>query len=84
MLNTLKQSGWWLAVTLAGVSQDGATAASVGALIVGVLLKAARAVWLSLPQLSRDRHRHELASSRARIEFSKRPANNQGHHHAYP
>jgi uncharacterized membrane protein YbhN (UPF0104 family) len=85
VLNTLKRNGWWLAITLAGVLQDGAIAAGVGALVVGTLLRAARAVWLSLSQRLRDRHhRHELASSRARIQLSKRPAKNQGHRHAYP
>jgi uncharacterized membrane protein YbhN (UPF0104 family) len=85
MLNTIKQSCWWLAVTLAGVLQDGAIAAGLGALVVGMLLKAARAVWLSLSQRLRDRHhRHELASRQARIQLSKRPAKNQGHRHAYP
>jgi hypothetical protein len=80
MLNTIKQSGWWLTIILAGV--DGATAASVGAVIVGMLLKAARAASLSQP--SRDRHRQEPASSRTSGQLSKQPANNQGHHHAYP
>jgi hypothetical protein len=85
MLNTIKQSGWWLAITVAGVLQDGAIAAGVGALIVGMLLKAARTAWLLLSQRSRDRHhRHELASRRTRIQPSKRRARNRGHHHAYP
>jgi hypothetical protein len=85
MLNTIKQSGWWLAVTMAGVLEDGAIAAGVGALVVGMLLKAARTVWLSWSQRSRYRHhRHELAPRRTRIQPSKRRAKNRGHHHAYP
>jgi hypothetical protein len=75
MLKALEQKIWWLAITLAGVSQHSTMGAGAAALIVAMLLKAiAHATWLSLPQLWRDQHRHELASSRARIRSDVRSA----------
>jgi len=86
MLNTLKRNSWWLAISLAGVSQHGAVGPGAAAIVIAALLKAtAHATWLSLPQLWRGRLRDELALSRARITvpFRKRPANSQEHPHAY-
>lgn len=75
MLKALKQKIWWLAITLAGISQHGTAGAGAAALIVATLLKAiAHAIWLSLPQLWRERHCHELASNRAGIQIDVRSA----------
>jgi hypothetical protein len=82
MLNTLKQNSWWLAITLAGVYQQGAAAPGAAAIVIATLLSAiAHAIWLSLPQLWRD----QLAPSRARITvpLRKSPVKAQEHHHAY-
>jgi hypothetical protein len=82
MLNTLKQNSWWLAITLAGVYQQGALAPGAAVIVIATLLKAiVHAIWLSLPQLWRDR----LAPSPAGITLflRKSPAKTQGHHHAY-
>ena len=76
MLNASKQKIWWLAITLADVSQRGSVEvwACAAALIVATLLKVAHAIWLSWPLLSRVRPRHERSSSRARIQADVRSA----------
>jgi hypothetical protein len=82
MLNTLKQNSWWLAITLAGVYQQGAVAPDAAVIVIATLLKViAHAIWLSLTQFWRD----QLAPSRARITvpLRKSPAKTQEHHHAY-
>jgi hypothetical protein len=69
MLNTLKQKIWWFAIVLAGVSQHGAFGPGATALIGATVLKAiAHAIWLSLPQLWRDRRPHELASGNVQCD----------------
>ena len=86
MLNTLRQSSWWLVVTLVGVSAQGAAGPSATAMVIAGLLKAiAHAIWLSLPQLWRGQFCDQLASIRTKITalFRKRPSNSQEHHHAY-
>ena len=76
MLKASKQKIWWFAISLADVSQRGSVEiwARAAAFIVATLLKVAHAIWLSWPLLSRDRRRHELASSRARIQTDIQPA----------
>jgi hypothetical protein len=86
MLNTLRQNSWWLAIALADVSQQGAVGGGAAALVIAALLNAiAHTIWLSLPQLWRDRLCDQLASIRTRImaPFRNGPPNSQGHHHAY-
>jgi hypothetical protein len=84
MLNTLKQNSWWLAITLAGVSEQGAVAPGATAIVIAALLKAiAHAIWLSLPRLRRDRLCDQLSRARLTASFRKSPADNQEHHHAY-
>jgi hypothetical protein len=82
MLNTLKRNSWWLAITLAGVYQQGSAAPGAAVIVTATLLKViAHAIWHSLPQRRRD----QLAPSRAGITvpLRKSQANNQEHHHAY-
>ena len=78
MLNTLKQNSWWLAVTLAGIYQQGAVAPGAAAMVIAALVKAITpAVWLSLPQSWRLRLCNQLTSSRtkSRCSFERgRPA----------
>jgi hypothetical protein len=75
MLKASKQKIWWFAISLADISQRGSVEvwARAAALIVATLLKVVHAIWLSWP-LSRDRHRHERASSRAEIQADVRSA----------
>jgi len=80
MLNALKQNSWWLVMSLAGVSQQGALGPCAAAFVIITLLKAiARAICLSLPQLWRNWLCDQLASIRTRIivRFRKRPSNSQ-------
>jgi len=75
MLNALKQNSWWLAMSLAGVSQQGAVGPCAAAIVITTLLKAiAHAIWFSLPQLWRDRLCDEFASSRAKIQTDAKAA----------
>jgi hypothetical protein len=75
MLKALTQKSWWLAITWGGVSQPGAVGPGAAALVIATLLTAiAHAIWLLLPQLWRDRHCHELASSQAKIGTEARYA----------
>ena len=86
MLNTLKQNGWWLAITLDGVYQQGTSAPGAAVIVIATLLKAiAHAIWLSSPQLWRDWLCDQLARSLARITtpLPRCPAKTQEHHHAY-
>ena len=73
MLKTLKQKIWWFAIIVAGVSQHGAWGPGATVLIVATFLKAIAYVWRSLPQLWRDRHRHQLPSSNTLYDRSIMP-----------